>query len=124
MLGGVAGLARLGAHGLGGEFGPLLPRQAEAPVQLVADALRVLTVSATSAVGMYPLIPSISTRSAPMMRRRASRQPGLAVGTRIAGADVEGGVGGRGLQPVPADDLDEIGRGPGAGMLIQRLTAG
>ena len=42
MLGGVAGLGRLRAHGLGGERGPLLPGEAEAPVQLVADRERVV----------------------------------------------------------------------------------
>ena len=42
VLSGAAGLAGLRAHGLRGKLGPLLPRQAEAPVQLVADALRVL----------------------------------------------------------------------------------
>ncbi len=44
MLGGVAGLGRLRAHGLGRERGPLLPGEAEAPVQLVANRERVVEV--------------------------------------------------------------------------------
>ena len=44
VLGGVAGLGRRGAHELGGKRGPLLPGEAEAPVQLVANGERIVEV--------------------------------------------------------------------------------
>ena len=42
MLGRVVGLGRLGAHGLGGERGPVLARVPEPPGQLVAEPLGIV----------------------------------------------------------------------------------
>ena len=44
MLGGVARLRGLGAHGLGGERGPLLPGESKAAVQLVANGESIVEV--------------------------------------------------------------------------------
>ena len=58
------------------------------------------------------------------LRTGVEDQPGIAVPTGIARAPGERGLGGRGLQPVTADNLDPLGNCPGAGMVIQGLAAG
>ena len=58
------------------------------------------------------------------LRAGVDGEPRLPVGAGLAGADIEGGIGGQRHQPVAAADLDEIGGGPGAGMLVERLPAG
>ena len=45
-------------------------------------------------------------------------------GSGLAGADLERGIGGQGLQLVAADDLDQLGDSPGAGMLVEGLAPG
>ena len=42
LLGGVVGFGRLGTHGTCREFSPVFSREAEAPIQLVAQVLRFL----------------------------------------------------------------------------------
>ena len=50
-------------------------------------------------------------------------EPRPAVGAGLSSADIEGGIGGQRHEAVAAADLDEIGGGPGAGMLIERLPS-
>ena len=57
------------------------------------------------------------------LRAGVDGEPGLAVGAGLSSADIEGGIGGQRHEAVAAADLDEIGGGPGAGMLIERLAA-
>ena len=48
----------------------------------------------------------------------------MSIGTRIAGADFQRGLGRERLQPVAPDDLDQLGDCPGAGMLVERFATG
>ena len=57
------------------------------------------------------------------LRAGVDGEPRLAVGPGLSSGDVERGIGGQRHQPVAAADLHEIGRGPRAGMLIQRLPS-
>ena len=50
--------------------------------------------------------------------------PGRAVGSGLAGADPERGVGIERFQPVAPHDLDQLGDRPGAGMLEKGLAPG
>ena len=49
---------------------------------------------------------------------------GRAVGSGLAGADSERGIGIERFQPVAAHNLDQLGDRPGAGMLVEGLAAG
>ena len=58
------------------------------------------------------------------LRAGVDRQPRCTVGSGLAGADLERGIGGQGLQLVAADDFHQLGDRPGAGMLVERLAPG
>ena len=58
------------------------------------------------------------------LRVRVDDQPGLAVGSGMTGAGLQGGIDRGGRQPVAAQYLDQLGDRPGAGMLMERLAAG
>ena len=58
------------------------------------------------------------------LRAGVDRQPGLLVGSGLAGADVKRDIGGERLQPVAAHNLDQLGDSPGAGMLVEGLAPG